>query len=263
MSVLSFLNALSVEAILTDAEKQSITTSINTLRNRLENDLGLLIATQFRFGSSTRGTMLPRDFDDESDIDYMVVFADSDKAPQTYLDRLRRFTDKWYSSSAMRQSSPSIVLELNHIKFDLVPAIPYNYFLPTTFQIPAPHSSFLSWVQTDPKGFNDDLTRKNTEHSSMIKPTIRLAKMWNIRAGMVFETYALEQAIVNGLYGYYSERNVKTYFFNAMQGLSLPWDAAQWRKDRLDRLKITINLARALENSYQLDIAEREIRKLF
>jgi hypothetical protein len=61
--------------------------------------------------------------DEKSDIDYMVVFSDRDYQPQTYLDRLRRFTEYYYQKSEIKQSHPTIQLELNHIRFELVPAV--------------------------------------------------------------------------------------------------------------------------------------------
>jgi hypothetical protein len=132
----------------------------------------------------------------------------------------------------------------------------------STFQIPAPHSSYLTWIQTDPTGFNSNLTRKNQEHASFIKPVIRLAKRWNVRGNRVFESYALEQAIVNMSF-YLVENNIKALFFQAMLSLSLPWDAAQWRKDRLERAKTILNNTKMYETLYQADAAEREIAKLF
>ncbi len=61
--------------------------------------------------------------DAHSDIDYMVVFEKGGYNPQTYLDGLRRFVEQRYQNSEIYQSSPTVVLELNHIRFDLVPAI--------------------------------------------------------------------------------------------------------------------------------------------
>jgi hypothetical protein len=258
VSALSYLASLSSEAIPTEAEKQSIATSISTLNNRLVAEFGDFIIQLFRFGSSTRGTMLTRSVDDRSDIDYMVVFRDTDKSTQTYLDRLKRFAESRYSTSSIKQRSPTIVLELNHIKFDLVPAIP-NFF---GYQIPAPYGSNLTWIQTNPIGFNDTLTRKNIEHSSLIKPVIRLAKTWNALEGRIFDSYLLEQTIVDTSY-YFSERNIKSYFFQAMLSLSLPWDASQHRKERLQRAKDIIRCSADLESEGYTDAAEYEIGKLY
>jgi predicted nucleotidyltransferase len=123
MSVLSYLEKRASEAVLSDVEKQSVNTSVATLATRMSSNFGTSLSEQLRFGSSTRGTILPRSMDGHSDIDYMVEFADSGHTPQTYLDRVKRFAEKYYYSSDIKQSSPTIVLELNHIKFDLVPAL--------------------------------------------------------------------------------------------------------------------------------------------
>ena len=130
MSVISYLEKRAGSAILSDTEQISINRSIDTIKNRLASYFGTQLSDHFRFGSSTRGTILPRSLDGESDIDYMVVFKDGGYTPQTYLDRLKRFADFYYSSSEIRQSSPSIILLLNHIRFDLVPAVnnwPFGY----------------------------------------------------------------------------------------------------------------------------------------
>src|SRR5690606_40140815 len=58
----------------------------------------------------SRGTILPRSMDEQSDIDYMVVFSDGSATPQTYLNRLKTFVEKRYGSSEIYQSSPTIVL---------------------------------------------------------------------------------------------------------------------------------------------------------
>lgn len=78
----------------------------------------------------------------------MVVFEKGGYNPQTYLDRLKRFVEQRYGSSEIYQSSPTIVLELNHIKFDLVPAL-HQYG--TTYNIPNGPSA---WQSTNPNDFN-------------------------------------------------------------------------------------------------------------
>lgn len=59
----------------------------------------------------TRNTILPRYMDSHSDVDYMVVFKDSGFRPQTYLERLRRFVERNYTRSQIKQSHPTIQLE--------------------------------------------------------------------------------------------------------------------------------------------------------
>ena len=94
MSVLSFLVDTASNAVLSSSEQASITTSITTLQSRMSLHFDKdVIKQHFRFGSSTRGTILPRSMDERSDIDYIVVFSDNDSKPQTYLDRLKTFVE--------------------------------------------------------------------------------------------------------------------------------------------------------------------------
>ena len=108
MSVLSYLTGKASAAVLSSTEKDSINRSVSALQSRLDTYFGGDLKSHFRFGSSTRGTILPRSMDEHSDIDYMIVFKDVDSVPQTYLDRLRRFVEKYYTKSEIYQSSPDV-----------------------------------------------------------------------------------------------------------------------------------------------------------
>lgn len=130
MSVLAYLQRCATETLVDERERQRIDRSTRNLQDKLVAHFDSAIQDHFRFGSTTRGTNLPRAFDDGSDVDYMIVFRDSDKAPQTYLDRLRTFADMHFPRSTIRQSHPTMVLELAHINFDLVPAIDTAWFQP-------------------------------------------------------------------------------------------------------------------------------------
>ncbi len=123
MSVNTHLTDLSSALVLSETEKSGITTSISTLASRLESHFVATITSHFQFGSNPRGTILPRKADSNSDIDYMVVFNtafEGQKKPQTYLDRLKKFAEAKYSTSDITQSSPTIVLSLNHIRVETV-----------------------------------------------------------------------------------------------------------------------------------------------
>jgi len=230
MSVLSFLTNMASSAVLSPTEQSSIATSITTLQSRmsLHFDSGL-IAQHFRFGSSTRGTILPRLIDEQSDIDYMVVFSDGSATPQTYLNRLKAFVEKWYGSSEIYQSSPTIVLELNHIKFDLVPAT--KTWL-GELQIPM---GACGWMSTNPNDFNATLDAKNKEHKSLIKPTVRLFKYWNATAGFPFQSYEMEKWVC-GLSFWFLE-NQKDYFFAVIENLATSTSYSQRMNNEITRAK--------------------------
>ena len=98
MTVNSHLENLSSSLVLKGSEKDAISASIATISTRLSRFFGSNIQERFQFGSSTRGTILPRRADEGSDIDYLVVFDTSSETykPQTYLDKLRKFAEHGY-----------------------------------------------------------------------------------------------------------------------------------------------------------------------
>lgn len=256
MSVLSFLTDTASNAVLSSAEQSSITTSISTLQNRI----GLHFASgaikqHFRFGSSTRGTILPRSIDEHSDIDYMIVFSENNATPQTYLNRLKAFVEKYYSSSEIRQSSPTIVLELNHIRFDLVPAT-------TTWagELQIPNGSG-GWMTTNPNYFNSTLEAKNKEHKSLIKPTIRLFKYWNATAGFPFQSFEMEKWVCGLSFSWLT--NQKDYFLAVIDNLNSSTSYSQWVNNEVTRAKNIVTDVRQHEKDEKPVTAENEIKKLF
>lgn len=256
MTVLSHLRKVATNGVLNGDEKVSINTSILTLERRLTNCFGQDVTDKFRFGSSTRGTILPRSMDSNSDIDYMVVFRDDQYQPTTYLNKLKRFVSTYYSTSEIYQSSPTIVLELGHIKFDLVPALEGR----SNYQIPAPASDYLDWLPTDPNDFNETLVDKNMNHNSLIKPAIRLAKYWNSQNSYVFDSYLLEKEIVD--MSFWLCDDLKEYFYDVINNLEVSYFAPQWKKDKLARAKKIIGSTKEYESRNMPLTAESEIKKL-
>lgn len=255
MSVLSFLRSEASRAVLSDSELSSINTSIGTIQKRLNNYFGDTLKTHFLFGSYSRGTILPRSMDSHSDIDYMVVFEDGSYTPQTYLDRLRKFVEYYYSTSEIYQSSPTIVLELNHIKFELVPAREswlYGYEIP---------NGNGGWLGTNPYDFNEKLTNANKNHNYLIKPTIRLAKYWNASNGYIFNSFLFEKLITN-LY-FWSCSNQKDYFFAVINALDTSNVYSQKSKDKINKAKKIVQNVLEYEAEDMPYMAEEEIKKLF
>lgn len=265
MTVNAYLNRLAMQAIIRDSEKQGIQRSVGALRLRLRRHFQSEIKEQVIFGSYSRNTILPRHMDVRSDIDFMVVFGDSALRPQTYLDRLRSFASTCYARSEIAQSNPTIVLELNHIRFELVPATRQLFF---GLKIPAPASDYQDWIDTDPTGFNDKLTRSNSENHSFIKRLVRIVKYWNACNGYVFDSYKLEQEIVE--HGYWNigallsfrPPRLEDYFFQFMSSLSVGWGAAQWRRQKVERARKLVADIQELQRQNLEQQAETKIRQL-
>lgn len=180
----------------TSSERRYIDERITILRNKLLEYFNESIQEVKIFGSYKRDTILPRRFDEKSDIDILVIFNQSQKelTPETYRKKLNNFASKNYSRSIIIKDHPSIVLELNKIKFDLVPCRIYQGFFSNTFQIP---SKSEIWMNTYPIDFNTKLTNANTRYKSIVKPLIRLFKRWNAFNNYPYASFDLEQRIAN------------------------------------------------------------------
>lgn len=253
MSVITYLEKRASSAVLSGAEEISINRSIAAIKNRLDSYFGSGLSDHFRFGSSIRGTILPRFMDGQSDIDYMVVFKDGGCAPQTYLDRIKKFADFYYASSEIKQSSPSIVLQLDHIRFDLVPALskwPFGYRIP---------NGASAWRDTNPNDFNETLTAKNSAESFLIKPTIRLAKFWNTRRGSIFDSFLFEKHIVEIWFLFCN--NQKDYFFKVIDSLD-SYHNVQWKREEIERAKQIVAKVRKYECDGMPNSAEAEVKNL-
>ena len=245
MSVNSYLNDLAQRAIVRDNEKNKINISIENIKSKLKSDNE--VKDIKIFGSYKRGTIISRKFDENSDIDIMVIFKDDRYKPQTYLNYLKGLIGQKYTRSEIHQSNPTIVLELNHIRFELVPAL--DYFFNIRYKIPAKQSDYADWLVTDPDELNGKLTNNQN-----LRRLVRVAKIWNIKQGGLFNSYKLEKFIVNR--NYICNWNLADYFYTFCDALITNYNYPQYTNDKIKKLKDKTSMANALD-------AENIIKDLF
>lgn len=130
-------------------EREDIDKKVQILKNNIKLYFGNSVSDILIFGSYKRDTILPREFDESSDIDILVIFNQAEKefTPETYRNQLRRFAGFKYSTTRVVKDHPSIVLEMSKIKFDLVPCRIYQTYWSSTYQIPSKNGA---WMNTDP-----------------------------------------------------------------------------------------------------------------
>ena len=255
MSVNTYLQGLGSSLVLSSSEKMSISTSVDTIKSRLTYYFDSSVTEKKLYGSYVRETILPRKADEKSDIDLMVVFSNEyDYKPQTFLNKLKDFAEYYYSRSEIHQSSPTIVLELNHIKFELTPAYVNSYGM---YYIP---KNSTDWMYTDPDGFYSKLAECNKNNSFRIKPIVRLLKHWNIRKNFRdLESFELEKRIAEELmYAYVSCTSYTDYLKYAFGKIKYLTDY-----NRVNRALDCINEALRLENEGYPYSAESEIKEAF
>lgn len=253
LSVNTYLQNLASSLVLSESEKSSVTTSVNTIKNRLDNYFSDITEKKI-FGSYSRETILPRKADENSDVDIMVVFSNPNGyKPQSFLYRLKKFAEYYYNSSEIYQSSPSLVLELNHIKFELTP----SYVTYSTYYIPDGPSN---WKSTDPDGFSSVLLQCNKNNGYKIKPVIRLLKHWNIQKnGRDLPSFLLEKTLAEELkYSYFS---CSTYTDYLKAGL----DKIKYKTDynKVETAIDYVNKAISYEEQGMPYSAEQEVKKAF
>ena len=180
-----------------DEERKRIQISIDNLTSCIYRRLSRQVEEVFPFGSWTRNTILPRKYDENSDIDLMVVFKGDNPSGQaeSYKSVLREVVDEAYPRSYVRKDAPAVKLELDFIKYDLVPAIKVGwtnqYYIPST-------NPYSEWMATIPKELDPQLSQMNRQHAgNLVRKVIRLCKYWNKSGNRTnLSSYELESLIL-------------------------------------------------------------------
>jgi predicted nucleotidyltransferase len=177
------------------SERERIKNSLSHLKRVLSNQFD--IDEFITFGSYTRNTILPRDYDSSSDIDLMVVFKvfNNIHTPETYRTNLKKVISHAYPNSLSKKDFPAVKLVLNHIKFDIVPAyMQSNLWNGDNYMIPDRNGR---WQSTNPNDINDSLASYNNSYgNNTIRHVIRLCKHWNANSGRPYESYLMEKEIL-------------------------------------------------------------------
>lgn len=260
MSVLSYLQALSSKLVLSTDESISIAVSLGFLKTNLGRwSHSDEIKTQEAFGSYKRETILPRKYDEGSDVDYMIVFKNvNNYDPETYRTWLQKFAESYYSRSEIYKDFPTVVLELGHIKFELVPAIQSLW---GTYQIPDNTTYFNKWQSTDPFSLKNKITEANKLNSN-IRPLIRVLKYWNARNGKPFASFQLEEKIASYAYWGYS-LNLEDCFHGVVDTLYADYNMSEAKKRAINNLKAKSQQARDYKRLGYNSWEEDSIRSLF
>ncbi|MFL5741237.1 MAG: SMODS domain-containing nucleotidyltransferase [Flavisolibacter sp.] len=229
-------------------EQKKIDASVGNIKKNLKIYFGNDLIKIIEFGSYKRDTILPREFDSHSDVDLMLVFNHANMLvnPGTYRTRLIRFANDKYERSEVFKDAPTVVLQLGHIKYDLVPAYEEaSWLLGFNSRIFIPQSD-SQWRQTDPVGFNQQLVKANTRSNSNIKKVVRLLKAWNAKSGYPLSSFDLEQKIANVFCMYCT--TLQDWFFEAIRQLPLSYfgnstanSKIEALKANADRVKVALN----------------------
>lgn len=251
-----YLTKLSQQLIVPDSEKKKIDTSITFLKEKIWGLFQNRLADVTVFGSYDRGTMLPQAIDKDADVDILVIFKKDEFQPQTYLNQLRSFSEKTYPKSSVFPQHPSIVVELDHVRFELVPAISdKDSWSNSGLLIPAPPSKDFKWLETNPVKFKKKVLDKNEQEKQLMLPLLKLIKYWNVTQGGHFTSYYLENFATGRSY---PKKNLKEFFYEIIYDIA---DQRHEPKERkaIDELYERRRRLKALEKENISEYIEQEL----
>lgn len=259
-SVLSYLTELSAKLPLPKEERDKIETSLKTIKDKLVLcffDDGLKEVKPF--GSFDRNTLLSRKVDSESDVDILIVFDEKKWEAQTYLNKLKKFAEDNYPRADNYQDHPTIVIELNHIKFELTPCIykGESAFVYEKYLIPQKENSQLEWIKTEPYGIKNKIEGFPNTKNTLLN-LILIFKYWNFVNQAPYKTFTVEEFIIKR-FDY--EENLDWNFFNAIEYLnnSNPKDSQNSLNQKTKKQRANIELL--LDNDME-EYALMELNKI-
>ncbi|MDR1693939.1 MAG: hypothetical protein LBR70_01935 [Lactobacillaceae bacterium] len=104
----------------------------------------------------------------------------------------------------------------------------------------------------------------------MVKKVIKLMKYWNTLNQKVFQSFELEKMVLkayqnsNMFWGISQNANIKNSLFQFIEEyLEISYYAAQWKQDKVAKLKETIRMVRTLEQMSRFSYAVAELSKVF
>lgn len=250
MEINTYLTSLSTKLKIDQNVKNRIDVSISHLKEKIWGLFQDRLLDVTVIGSFDRETFIEQD--EESDVDILVVFKQKEFQPDTYLKQIRTFCEKNYPRSEIYPDYPTMVIEMEHVKFEIVP----SYYSGETLKIPAPKSKEWKWINTSPKEFKSNLTRKDTMSKGLILPLVRIIKYFNALNGKPFTSYELERFIVNKSYNC---STLKDYYFSVTASLDVLAKTEQQKK-LLTYLKEKNRRIRALENFNLPEYIEPELK---
>lgn len=238
----TYLENLLKKLNFSDVEHDKIKASLDYLKQKIWSAFQNKLENVELFGSFDRGTSLPGSVDRFSDVDVMIIFRENEFQPQTYLNQLRSFGEKTYPRSETFPDHPTVVVELSHVRFELVPAhVEVGFWGGKTIKIPGTPAKELQWIETDPGAFKTVLLEKNEEKKGLTIPTIKLLKYWNAINNYPFRPYTIEKIAVDENV---SGANLKECLYDFSDELSKYEKSAEGEKgfrllaERIRRLKV-------------------------
>lgn len=193
---------------LTELQKTKIQNSHKYLRKNYLENLGYVEKT-FLTGSYKKNTLINHS---NNDVDMFVVLKGYDTTtikPHTILEKLKKDLQNKYTTAKIKKNKPCVVLEFQHIIFELTPVIQINNTLQlvlgfeNTLEFYMPDvSSANEWIKTEnPRILEKKLSSANQRLDAQLVPLIKMMKQCKLKNNLQNpKSFEMEQLAIDNLY---------------------------------------------------------------
>lgn len=184
---------------LTDNQRDKIKTSHKHLRENILQPLDYISHT-FLTGSYKKKTLI----NPANDIDVFVVlsgYSQYDITPNAILNKLKKDLKSRYPNTTIKQDKPCIVIEFNHVLFELTPAIEIeNWYEHNNFYIPEMSKNNTWQLVDNPRILEERLTEANKRLNQKLNPLIKMMKKCKVKNNFKTPSFEMEKMAIDSLY---------------------------------------------------------------
>jgi hypothetical protein len=124
--------------------------------------------------------------------------------PELVLNFVYRALDAYLEAARvnLRPDGQAVSIHFDEVDFDLTPAFPKHG---GAYMIPNAEVGY--WTAVDTRRYEQIMVRANAHLAGMVKPVVRMLKIWNRAHGNIFKGFHLEVLVLNALHTYYPDCN--------------------------------------------------------
>lgn len=205
---------------ITDRQETIVSNCRNNVVDKIGDKLSLYTEQPSKLiGSYDRDTLIR--YLSEGDVDVMVVLHysdnkhwDNDEGVAKVLNRFKTILEEAYPETDCQIDRNCVTMKLSQFRLDVVPAFKFKqgyYKIPDTYR--------SKWLQTDPVGFAEEVTRINKSMDGDFVPLIKMIKGWNREFSKPLRSFHLECIMASHYKNYtqsYTYKSMVNVFFSKL-----------------------------------------------
>jgi len=204
---------------ITDNQEEAVSNSRKNVVSKISSELCLHTEQPSKLiGSYDRDTLIR--YLTEGDVDVMVVLHysknkdwDNKEGITKVLNKFKGILENAYPDTDCKIDRNCVTMNLSKFRLDVVPAFKFDsgyYKIPDTYR--------EKWLQTDPVGFAEEITRINKNMDGTFVPLIKMVKGWNRNYSKTLRSFHIECIMMKHYKDYKQsytyDSTLKVFFYN-------------------------------------------------